>query len=268
MTAAARKLGPRCFGRANWRGLATLAGRDIRRSLREYRYSLIGPLVSNLLFLAVFQLALGKQDLQVGAIGFGEFLVAGLVMFAVCERAYGTASESILYDKMEGIFQDFLMAPLTPLERTVGYALSASATGLITGLVVLAAALPFVGLPAPTLLPLMFFAVIGAVILGLVGMIVGLWAERWDHQSAVANFLLLPLAFLSGAYYSTAALPEAGRAIIQFNPMFYAVDGFRAGLTGYHEGSLQRGAAVLLLLAAALGLLAYRLFRIGYKVKP
>jgi len=268
MTAATRIPAPRRFGLVNWVGLAAFAGRDIRRSLKQYRYTLLGPLVSNLLFLAVFHLALGDRHLNFGTIGFGQFLLAGLVVFAICERSFETAAEFILYDKLEGMIWDTLMAPLSPLERTIGYAVSSATIGLATGAVVLLASLPFVPLPWPSPLPLLFFAVGGALALGLCGIIAGIWAERWDHQAAIATFLLLPLSFLSGCYYSIADLPELGRQLIQLNPIFYIVDGVRFGLTGYHEGSLALGAVILALLVAVPGALAYRLIRSGYKVKP
>jgi ABC-2 type transport system permease protein len=268
MTAQTRALQPRRFGRINWLGLATFASRDMRRVLKSYRYSLLGPLVSNMLFLAVFHIALGGRAWNFGAIGFSQFLVAGLVVFALCERSFETAAESILYDKLEGMIWDTLMAPLTPLERTVGYTVGAASVGLLTGIVVLAASLLFVGLPAPDIPLLLFFAIAGAVILGLCGVIAGIWAEKWDHQAALNTFLLLPLSFLSGCYYPISGLPEIGRQLIQFNPIFYVVDGVRAGLTGFHEGSLQTGAVVLLSLAALLFVIVHRLIRSGYKVKP
>ena len=268
MTAASSAPTPRRFGRVNWIGLATFASRNIRRTLKTYRYSLLGPLVSNMLFLTVFHLALGDRDWGF-TIGFSQFLVGGLVVFATCERAFEAASEYILYDKMEGMIWDTLMAPLSPLERTIGYTVGAASVGLLTGAIVLAASLLFVGLPAMPDIPLMlFFAMIGAIVLALGGIIAGTWAERWDHQSAINTFLLLPLSFLSGCYYPIGGLPEIGRQLIQLNPVFYIVDGVLAGLTGFHEGSLPIGAAVLLSMAAVLFVLVHRLIRSGYKVKP
>jgi ABC-2 type transport system permease protein len=268
MTSASTVPAPRRFGRVNWIGLATFASRDLRRTLKTYRYSLLGPLVSNMLFLAVFQLALGDRVWALSTIDFGQFLVAGLVVFAICERAFETSSESILYEKMEGMIWDTLMAPLSSLERTIGYTIGAASVGLLTGTIVLAASLLFVRLPAPNIPLLLFFAVSGAVVLALGGIIAGIWAERWDHQSAISTFLLLPISFLSGCYYPIGGLPEIGRQLIQLNPVFYIVDGVRAALTGFHEGSLQTGAVVLLSMTAVLFVLVHRLIRSGYKVRP
>ncbi|HEY7688798.1 MAG TPA: ABC transporter permease [Dongiaceae bacterium] len=266
MSSSARA--PRRFGRVNWVGLLTFARRDIHRAIKNFRYTLTGPLVSNLLFLAVFYLALGGREQWFGTIEFGQFLVAGLVITAIGERAFSTASESILYDKMEGIIWDSLMAPLTALERTIGYIVGAAGTGLIVGTTVLLALLPFVGLASPRPLLFFFFGIGGAILMALIGIIAGLWSERWDHQSAVSNFILLPLAFMSGGYYSTSELPAAAQHLIQFNPVFYVVDGFRAGMTGYHEGVLERGAVVVVVLAIVLFAVAYGMIRSGYKVKP
>jgi ABC-2 type transport system permease protein len=259
---------PRRYGAVNWRGLLTLGLKDVRRSLKGYRYTLLGPVISNLLFLVVFQLALGDSTARVGTLGFLQFLAPGLIIFAVCERSFGTASESLLFDKQEGVLADTLMAPLTPLELTIGYAASAAGTGLITGVAVAAAILPFVALSVASLFLLLFFAIGGALMHGLVGIIVGLWAERWDHHTAAATFLVIPFAFLSGTFYSIQALPDLGRRLVSLNPVFYVIDGFRAGATGQADGSLTTGMTVVALVVLALAAGAHRLFQRGYKIKP
>src|SRR5262250_1207643 len=124
---------PRRYGAVNWRGLWTLCLKDPRRGLKQFRYSVLGPVVSNLLFLAVFAVARGHSGAYVADLTFLQFLVPGLIIFAVCETAYSTSSESLLFDKMEGMIADTLMAPLTPAELTSGYACSSAAMGLITG---------------------------------------------------------------------------------------------------------------------------------------
>lgn len=259
---------PRRFGAVNWRGLTTLCLKDVRRALHEYRYSVLGPVISNLLFLAVFALALGRGGARIGELTFLQFLVPGLVIFAICERAYQTLSESLLFDKMEGIIADTLMAPLTPIELTVGYACSSAFAGLITGVAVALPMFAFVTLPLASLPLILFFAVGGALLHGLVGVIVGLWAERWDHYAAALTFLVIPFAFLSGTFYSIRSLPTIGEQLARLNPVFYIIDGFRAGCTGHADGSTAIGALVVGLVVLALAALAHRLFRIGYKIKP
>ena len=260
--------GPRRFGAVNWRGLATLCLKDLRRAIKQYRYSILGPVVSNLLLLTVFTLAFGRATAVVGGLDFLQFLVPGLVIFSICERAYETSSESLLFDKMEGMIADTLMAPLTPIELTIGYACSAAATGLITGVAVAVPMLAFVHLPFASLRLIVFFAVAGALLHGLIGIIVGLWAERWDHHAAALTFLVIPFAFLSGTFYSIQSLPAVGEQLARLNPVFYVIDGFRAGCTGHADGSTTIGMVVVVVVLLLLAALAHRLFRIGYKIKP
>jgi len=252
----------------NWRGLWALALKDVHRGLKGYLYSVLGPVVANLLFLAVFAVARPRSGLYVGDLTFIEFLASGLIIFAACERAYATSSESLLFDKMEGMIADTLMAPLTPLEITIGYACSAAIMGLLTGAAVAVPMLLLVGLPIASLPLLLFFALGGALMHGLFGIIIGLWSERWDHYAAALTFLVIPFGFLSGTFYSIAALPAVGAQLVLFNPVFYVIDGFRAGSTGYADGSPGLGIPVVILVIIALGALAHRLFRIGYKIKP
>ena len=259
---------PRRYGVVNWRGLWALFAKDVRRALKQYRYSVLGPAVSNLLFLTVFALAGGHGGAYVGDLTFVQFLVPGLIIFAACERAYGTSSESVLYDKMEGMIADTLMAPLTALERTIGYACSSAAMGLVTGAATAAPMLLFVDLPVASRPLVCFFAVAGTLMHGLFGVIVGLWAERWDHHAAALTFLVIPFGFLSGTFYSITTLPEIGAEAARLNPMFYVIDGFRAGSTGHADGSPATGIVVVLLVIIALGAITHRLFRIGYKIKP
>ncbi len=258
----------RRFGIVNWRGLRALCARDLRRSLKQYRYSLLGPVVSSLLFLVVFQLALGTSNSALAAQTYAAFLAPGLVIFAICERAYGTAAEFLVYDKLEGIIVDTLMAPLTPAELTVGYACSAAIDGLITGAAVMAAMLLFVELPFASPWLALLFAVAGALLHGLLGVLIGLWSERWDHYTAAATFLVIPFAFLSGTFYPVSALPELGRTIVQLNPVFYVIDGFRAGVTGHADADTAVGLLVVGTVVLVLALATCRLLRIGYKIKP
>jgi ABC-2 type transport system permease protein len=257
----------RRFGAVNWRGVWTLSIRDPLRAMKGLHYSIVGPMVQNLLFLAVFMMALGGANAEVGALTFGQFLVPGLIIFAICDRSFGSVGESLVYDKHLQIISDVIMAPLTPVERVIGYTAGATITGLATGAAVAAALLPFIRPPLESLTLLLFFAVMGAVIHALVGIIVGLWAGKWDHYTVAHNFLVIPFAFLSGTFYSITALPEAGQRLVTLNPVFYVIDGFRAGAAGQAERPVETGMAVVVVTAVALALWAHHLIRIGYKVK-
>jgi ABC-2 type transport system permease protein len=259
---------PRRFGRVNWLGLWTLARRDLHRVLKDYRDTVLGPAVSSLLFLAVFHFAFGGGAATAGGIPLLQFLVPGLVMIACCERAFETAAASLIYDKMEGMIADVLMAPLRPVELVVGYAASATLAGCITGLAVLAALMAFVDLPVEQPAAILLYAAAGALLHALLGIAVGLWGVKWDHYAASLTFCIIPLAYLSGAFFALGDLPEMGRVVVSLNPIFYVVDGFRFGFTGRAEGSIAVGSAVLGSAIALVALLAWRLFHTGYKVKP
>ena len=255
----------RHFGAVNGRGLWTLYRRELVRFLRYSWESLGGPAVSSLLFLAVFVLAFGPA---VGGADFARFVAPGIAIFALVQSAFEFGAIPIVHDKYEGVIQDLLMAPLTPLELRAGYGLAGATCGLLTGLFVTGLMALFVDLPLSHPVTALGFAAAGAVLFALIGVLVGLWAERWDHYSAATSFLVLPLGVLSGAFFSLESVPAAGRDLIALNPAFYAVDGFRYGILGQAEGDPAFGMGVLILLDLILAALAWRLFAVGYNLKP
>ena len=224
--------------------------------------------MQNLLYLLVFQMALGNASASVGNLDFIQFLVPGLIIFAICDRSFGTISEALIYQKHLHILDDIIMAPLTPAERTIAFVLGSAVTGIAIGAAVAIGISP-IATPGIHSVPLMlYFAAGGAIIHSLVGLIVGLWAQKWDHYSVAHNFLVVPFAFLSGTFYSIDALPELGQKLVALNPVFYVIDGFRAGSTGQAERPLETGMAVVAATVVLLALAAHHLVRSGYKVKP
>lgn len=256
----------RRFGAVNWLGLATLARRECSRGLKDYNYQVLGPVVSSALYLAIFQLAL----MTVGGakMPLVDFIAPGLIIFVACEKAFEGTCGSFIFDKHERMIADLLMAPLSPLERVFGYLAGASAGGIVVGAAVAVMTLLFTRLGLHDLGALIFFTLMGTVLHGLVGILVGIWAEKWDSFSAVHTFLLLPLSFLSGVFYDVGQLPELGQAIVRLNPVFYVIDGFRYGLTGTASASLVTGAIVLIAVNFLLFCVAYHWFRRGYRLKP
>lgn len=259
---------PRSYGRFNGRGLWALARRDLRRYWLYAWESLGGPVVSGLMFLAVFVLALGGAGRGPGGLDFAQFVAPGIAAFSLIHGAFSNGATPIVYDKYEGMIGDILSAPLSPFEVTAGYTLSATANGVVTGGFVLAALAVFVELPLAHPLALVAFAPAGALLFALTGVLVGLWSDKWDHYSAAESFLILPLGILSGAFFPLDALPEAGRALILLNPAFHAVDGLRFAVIGYSAWSPWTSLAILLLVDLLLATIALRLFAIGYKIKP
>lgn len=261
-------LAPRTYGRLNGRGLWTLVYRDLKRFWRYGVESIGGPIVSSLLFMAVFVLALGGQGEAGGGLTFVEFVAPGVAMFALMHAGFYNGAAPLVYDKLEGMIQDVLSAPLNALEIAAGYGLSATVNALVTGLVVLGAMLPFVALPLGQPLVALLFAALGAALFGLAGVLIGLWADKWDHYSAAESFLILPLGVLSGAFFPLDGLPALARTLILFNPAFHAIDGVRYGLTGHAAWAPAASLAILLIVDLALAALAWRLFAVGYKIKP
>ena len=258
------------FRAVNWRGLWTLYyGYGISRFLRFGLETLAGPLVSSLLFLLVFaigQSAAGGEMLP--GIDLIEFIAPGIVLNAVIYTAFQNSAAMIVMDKMEGTIGDVQMAPLSAMETVAGFALSAASCGLMAGLLVAAGTAAFVDYSSFDVTVILGFAVATALLFAFLGAIVGLWAERWDAYSAVEGFVIVPLGLLSGTFFTVARLPDGFRDWIYFNPIFYAVDGFRAGFIGQAETSLALGALILLGLNLVLAGIAWRLFAAGYKIRP
>lgn len=251
----------------NGRGLWTLFLRGFTRFLRFAVEGIGGTLVSALLFLAVFVFAWAGDSGPVPGGNFPAFVAPGIVAFSLTLNAYGNAAFPLIFDKLEGMIGDMLMAPLTPGELVAGYVLSAAAGGLVTGAAVLAALSLFVALPIPDPLLLLAYAVLGSLLFALMGFITGLWAEKWDRYSAVETFLILPLGLLSGTFFAIETLPPLGQQIIQANPVFYLVDGLRGAVIGYSDTSPGLGLTVLAGLTSLFWLIAWRLVVRGYKIK-
>ena len=259
---------PRSFAGGNWRGLWTLFWRGALRFLKLSWETIGGPCVSSLLFLAVFVLAAGEGREIAPGLSLPQFIIPGIIILALSQSAFQMAAFPLLYDKMEGMIGDILSAPLSPGEILAGYVAAATASALVIGVAVFLLSLLFVDLPLTSPLLALLFAVATAVLFALAGTLTGIWADKWEHYSVAENFLILPLGFLSGTFFTLAALPPAAQTVVALNPVFYAINGFRAGLAGFSESSLLLGIFVLILLDLCLASLAWRLFAKGYKIKP
>ena len=265
--ARAQKLQPRQFGAVNWVGLASLAKRQMRGNFQDYHYQILGPVVSSLLYLAVFHVAFTTLQSD-GSGTILSFITPGLIIYAACEKAYENAAASLILDKHERVITDILMAPMNALERSLAYAIGASVSGLAVGIAVALASLLFTPLGVANPLALVFFALGGTVMHGLIGTLVGIWAQKWDQYAVIHTFLLLPLSFLSGVFYRVETLPGLAQALIRLNPIFYVIDGFRQGITGMGASNLTLAGGIVLLVDLALFLSVYLCFRRGYRLKP
>ncbi len=251
----------------NWIGLWSLYMREVRRFMKVYTQTLLAPMVTTLLFLSVFALALGGADRQVAGIPFVEFLAPGLVMMAIAQNAFANTSSSVVIAKVQGNIVDTLMPPFTPNELTLGIALGGTTRGLVVGLVVGVVMSFFVKMTVHSVVFVVFHAFAASLMLALLGLIGGIWSEKFDHIAAVTNFVITPLSFLSGTFYSIERLPEAGQLLAHVNPFFYMIDGFRYGFIGRADADPMIGVAVLCGVNVALWLLCHRMIASGYKLK-
>ena len=217
--------------------------------------------------MAVFALALGRVAAEVKGVPFVQFLAPGLIMMAMVQNAFANTSSSLIIAKVQGNIVDMLMPPLTGTEQTLAVALGGVARGLAVGLAVSLAMAVFVPMPIHHPGLIVYHAVMGSLMLSLLGMMGGIWADKFDHMAAVTNFLVTPLSFLSGTFYSIERLPEGFHAFALANPFFYMIDGFRAGFIGVSDGSVGLGVAVVGLTNLVLLTATWRMLATGYKLK-
>jgi ABC-2 type transport system permease protein len=255
------------MGVVNWRGLWTLYLKEVRRFLNVFTQTLVAPMVTTLLFLAIFALALGGAGRTVGGMPFIEFLAPGLIMMTLMQNAFANTSSSIVISKVQGNIVDILMPPLSAGELTIGIAAGGVTRGLVVGCAAGLAMSVFVPMRVHDVFSVVYHGVNGALMLSLLGLIGGIWAEKFDHIAAVTNFVITPFSFLSGTFYSIERLPENWQFIAHFNPFFYLIDGFRYGFIGRADGSPLVGYAVVLGVNLALLGLTHRIFAAGYRLK-
>jgi ABC-2 type transport system permease protein len=263
------ELAPRLrrFGAVNWLGFWTLYRREVWRFFKVSTQTIFAPIVTTLLFLAIFLLALGGQQRHVGDVPYDEFLAPGLIMMAMAQNAFANTSSSLMIAKIQGNIVDVLMPPLSAGELTWAFALGGVTRGILVGLVVAGAMVLFVPLPLAAPGFVVFHAFAASLLLSLLGVLGGIWADKFDHIAAVTNFVVTPLSFLSGTFYSIERLPSPWHALALGNPFFYMIDGFRYGFIGRDDASVGVGVAVMVSANVALLVLCHQLIARGYKLK-
>ena len=256
------------IGRVNWIGLWTLYMREVQRFTKVAMQTVIAPVITSLLFLMVFAVAVGERAQLAGDTDFIAFLVPGLAMMAVLQNAFANTSSSFVVSKVQGNIVDLLMPPIGPGELLVGMAAGGMTRGIAVGLVAVLVLGVFGGLSMPAApLTALAFLMLGSLALSFAGILAGIWANKFDEMSAITNFLIQPLAFLSGTFYSVERLPPPFDTIATLNPFFYAIDGFRYGLLGIADRPVFTGVVCLVLLNGVLGWLCYRVLKSGYRLK-
>ena len=257
----------------NWGGLRTLYVKEVRRFFKVHLQTIWAPAMTTLLFLIVFTIATGaKKPVGVGGIvvPFADFIAPGLIISqGMMGPAFANASFSLLVGKIQGTIVDYLQPPLSTAELLAALLGGSMTRAFIVGFICWCAMALYPGVHVTPLHPwaVVWFGLLGAMFLALLGVLTSIWAEKFDHAAAVQNFVIAPLSLLSGTFYSVDRLAPAFRAFSHANPFFYIISGFRYGFLGSADSPVVLGSVVILGIDMVLGLLCYTLLRRGWRLK-
>ena len=269
------KMSPPCvpvIKQVNWGGLRTLYVKEVKRFFKVQLQTVWAPAVTTLLYLVIFTVALGaRAAVPVGGTTrpFADFIAPGLIVMGMMTNAFANSSFSLLVGKMQGTIVDYLMPPLSTAELLAGLTLAAVTRAFLVGGALWLAMLLWPGVHVGMANPLvvLWFGLMGAFLLSFLGVLTSIWADKFDHAAAVTNFVVQPLALLSGTFYSVDKLAPSFRQISHFNPIFYVISGFRSGFLGVADSPVAFGVGLLLVINVAMGVICYLLLRSGWKIK-
>ena len=262
------KLGvKREIGKVNWTALFNLYIKEVKRFTSVFLQTITAPMVTTLLFVIVFSISIDRNA-GFHQISFITFLVPGLIMMSVIQNSFANASSAFMTAKVQGSIVDLLMAPLGPIEILIAHTLASVTRGLcvFTASFLLLLILGIVDFPK-NVFWMMLYLIQGGITLAIIGVLAGIWAQKFDQLSIISNFVIQPLAFLSGTFYSIERLPESLKILAYCNPIFYAIDGLRFSFIGLSDASPILGSAVLLCCNFALSVLAWHILKIGYRLR-
>jgi len=253
----------------NWGGLKTLYIKEVRRFFKVQMQTVWAPTVTTMLYLVIFTVAMGREGRTVLGAPFADFLAPGLIVMAMMQNSFANSSFSLLVGKIQGTIVDYLMPPLSTGELIAGLVSAAVTRALLVGGAVwlVMALWPGVSVEVRHPLAALWFGLMGSLLLAFLGLMTSIWGEKFDHAAMITNFVVAPLALLSGTFYAVDQLSPAFRAVSHANPVFYVISGFRYGFLGVADSPLLVGAAGLLALNIALWALCYALLRSGWKIK-
>jgi len=253
----------------NWAGMFALYVKEVRRFMKVQLQTVWAPALTTLLYLIIFTLALGRGGLTVMGAPFVDFIAPGLIVMGMIQSAYQNASFSLLVGKMQGTIVDFLMPPVSASELLFALVASSITRAVMVGVAIWLAMLLWPGVHVmPThLWAVVWFGLMGTALLSFIGVLTSIWAEKFDHAAAIANFVVAPLSLLSGTFYSMEHVAPWFRAISHVNPFFYAISGFRYGFLAAADSYVVLGAVGLFALNAVLAFVCYRALAKGWKIK-
>ncbi len=251
----------------NLRGLNTLLYKELLRFYKVWLQTLLAPIITALLYFLVFAHALEEHVQVYDGVSYTAFLIPGLIMMSIIQNAFANSSSSLIQSKITGNIVFVLLSPLSYLEFYLAFLLAAMVRGIAVGIGVCVVAVAFVELPVHSVTVLLAFALLGSAVLGSLGIIAGIWAEKFDQLAGFQNFVVLPLSFLSGVFYSIHSLPPFWQGVSHFNPFFYMIDGFRYGFFGVSDVNPWRSLGVTAVSFAVLGAITLFLLKRGYKLR-
>ncbi len=255
----------RPFGFVNWMGLWTLYKKECRRFMKIWIQTLLAPIISNLLYMTVFVLAFAA--LRNDPTAFIAFLAPGLIMLGILNNAAGNTSSSVMQSKLMGSIGDLLMTPLSFYELALGWIGGGVTRGIMVATSTGIALSFFAPLIPIHIWAIVFFSVSAAFMMAMIGVLSGMWAEKFDQLAVVNQFIILPLSFLSGTFYRIDVLPETFQKLIQFNPLFYLIDGFRYGFLGEADSNVMIGVVFISAINITLFITVLLVLRAGWRIK-
>ena len=260
------QVGVRRFG-INWVGAYTLYLKETLRFLSVFGQTVVGPIITAVLFLSVISLAIGEDRPNVLGVSFIEFLAPGLIAMQIIQQAFSHSSSSLLMGKVMGNIVDLVGAPLSSGEVTLSVIFASVTRSLFISIISIIVFSIMIEIENKNYLLFIIYLFLSSFLMGAAGFIAGLWADKFDHMATVTNFIIVPLSFLSGTFYSVDRLPDFLNTLSYYNPFFHMIDGFRYTFIGNIDGSIKFGLIYLSLLSIIVWFIAYLLYKKGYKIK-
>ena len=251
----------------NWIGFMALTEREVKRFLRVWQQTIIPPIITSVLFILIFGYSLGSKISSIGGVSYLGFIIPGLLMMGVIMSAYSNTSSSLYISKFQGQVQEYLVAPLNYWQIIFALTIAGVFRGVLVGLGILVVGLLFTHIAVHSLLILIYFLLLVSLLFSFAGIATALWAANFDQMSVFATFVITPLTYLGGVFYSISMLPPFWNTLAKFNPILYMVDGFRYGFIGVTDVPLWHSMLLVLVLTILFFGLCVGMFQKGYKLR-
>ena len=261
------QIGDRRFGLVNWVGAYSLYKKETLRFLTVFGQTIIGPVGSAVLFLVVISLAIGEDRANVLGVSYIEFLAPGLIAMQVIQQSFSHSSSSLLMGKVMQNIVDLIGAPLSSSEVTLSIILASITRAILITVISIIIFSIMIEISIKDYLIFLIYLLLSSFILGAAGIIAGLWADKFDHMATVTNFIIVPLSFLSGTFYSIDKLPKVLKILSLYNPFFHMIDGFRYAFIKSLDDSIKTNITYLTILSLVIWLISFMLYKKGYKIK-